>query len=110
MIGTIPTTIAGGGPTYAALYGIDFSAVTFASGGAFLKSTGFLVDPSGNVTAVSIGNSTTALEISGSGSWTANGSTVLALSNVGPSGAHATVQEWLTIKDASGTTRYIPAF
>jgi hypothetical protein len=88
--------------------GVDMSQITLTS--FFLKSTGFLVDGSGNVTAVSIGNSTTALEISGSGSWTANGSTVLALSNVGPSGAHATVQEWLTIKDASGTTRYIPAF
>ena len=34
-----------------ALYGINFSAVTFQSGGGFLKSTGFLVDPSGNATA-----------------------------------------------------------
>ena len=49
MIGTIPTTVAGGGPTYAAAFGIDFSAVTF--GTAFLKSAGFLVDGSGNVTA-----------------------------------------------------------
>jgi hypothetical protein len=46
----------------------------------------------------------------GSGAFTANGSTVLALSNIGPSGAHATVQEWLTITDAGGTVRYIPAF
>jgi hypothetical protein len=109
--GTLVAAIApatGGGPAMDAAFGVDFSLVTFST--AFLKSTGFLVDGSGNVVAPSIGNSTTALEISGSGSWTANGSTVLALSNVGPSGAHATVQEWLTIKDASGTTRYIPAF
>jgi hypothetical protein len=33
-----------------ALWGIDFSKVTFQAGGGFLKSTGFLVNPSGNVT------------------------------------------------------------
>lgn len=46
----------------------------------------------------------------GSASFTANGSTTLALSNIGPTGAHATVQEWFTLEDSSGTTRYIPAF
>jgi hypothetical protein len=44
-----------------------------------------------------------------SGGFTANGSTVLALSNVGPAGAHATVQEWFTVSDGTNT-RYIPAF
>jgi hypothetical protein len=40
----------------------------------------------------------------------ANGSVATALSSVGPTGAHATVQEWFAVKNASGTTRYIPAF
>lgn len=44
------------------------------------------------------------------GSFTANGSTALSLTNIGPSGASSTVQEWFTVKDAAGTTRYIPAF
>lgn len=39
--------------TQAATYGLDFSAITFSSG--FLKSTGFLVDGSGNETAASLG-------------------------------------------------------
>lgn len=46
----------------------------------------------------------------GSGAFTANGSTSVSLTSIAPSGAHATVQEWLTIKDAGGTTRYIPCF
>ena len=50
MIGTYSATI-GGGPSMAAALGIDFSAVTFSTG-AF-KSTGFLVDGSGNLTAAS---------------------------------------------------------
>lgn len=46
----------------------------------------------------------------GSGAFTANGSTSVSLTSIAPSGAHATVQEWLTVKDSSGTVRYIPAF
>lgn len=44
------------------------------------------------------------------GSFTANGSVATALTSVGPTGAHTTVQEWLTITDAAGTVRYIPCF
>lgn len=44
------------------------------------------------------------------GSFTANASTAVSLTAVAPAGAHATVQEWLTIKNASGTVRYIPCF
>jgi hypothetical protein len=46
----------------------------------------------------------------GSGAWTANGATSVSLTALAPAGAHATVQEWLTIKDASGTVRYVPCF
>ena len=46
----------------------------------------------------------------GSGAWTANGTTSVSLTALAPAGAHATVQEWLTIKDASGTVRYVPCF
>jgi hypothetical protein len=46
----------------------------------------------------------------GSGAFTANGTTAATLTSLAPSGAHATVQEWFTITDASGTVRYIPAF
>ena len=46
----------------------------------------------------------------GSGNWSANGSVVTALTGVGPTNSHTTVQEWFTVVNASGTTRYIPAF
>jgi hypothetical protein len=156
-----------GGNTLSAAYGVDFSGVTISTG-AF-KSTGFLVDGSGNTTAASVkstgsvfqggtdyvnlegvtaasglaifapagggslfinlsgttaavigpsttneiltlqGNGTGGVEF-GSGTWTANGSTSLSLTNIAPSGAHATVQEWFTVRNASGAVRYIPAF
>lgn len=43
-------------------------------------------------------------------SFSANGSVATALTSIGPTGAHATVQKWLTVKDDSGTTLYIPCF
>jgi len=46
----------------------------------------------------------------GSGTWSANGSVATSLTSLGPTGAHTTVQEWLTFTDSSGTIRYIPAF
>lgn len=46
----------------------------------------------------------------GSGGFTANGTTSLSLTSVGPASAHATVQEWLTVTDSAGNVRYIPAF
>lgn len=42
--------------------------------------------------------------------WVANGSGAIATSAVLPTGGHSTVQEWLTIKDASGVLRYVPAY
>lgn len=46
----------------------------------------------------------------GSASIAANGSVATALSSVGPAGANTTVQEWLKVKNNSGTVRYIPMF
>lgn len=43
--------VIGGGPSRACAFGIDWSAITFST--AFLKSTGFLVDGSGNTQAAS---------------------------------------------------------
>jgi hypothetical protein len=55
MIGAVNNV---GGGTMNAAYGIDFSAVTFST--AFLKSTGFLVDGSGNLTAATYKAGSTA--------------------------------------------------
>jgi hypothetical protein len=62
MIGAVGNV---GGDTMNSAYGIDFSAVTFST--AFLKSTGFLVDGSGNLTAASYkAGSTAGVTCSGS--------------------------------------------
>ena len=45
-----------------------------------------------------------------SASWTANGAVATAMTSVGPTGSHTTVQEWLTVVDNVGTVRYVPAF
>lgn len=65
--------------------------------------------------AINIGNSSSTTTLAGiikgsAQSFTANGTTSVSLTSVAPAGAHATVQEWLTITDASGTVRYVPAF
>jgi hypothetical protein len=42
--------------------------------------------------------------------FSANTTVATVLGSVGPAGANTTVQEWFTIKNAAGVTRYIPAF
>lgn len=43
--------------------------------------------------------------------WTANGTAVVALTNLAPAGVGtSTVSKWLTIKDNAGTVYYIPAW
>jgi hypothetical protein len=44
------------------------------------------------------------------GHFSANGTVATALTSLGPAGANAAVQEWFTVKNAAGVTRYIPAF
>jgi hypothetical protein len=53
---------------------------------------------------------TSSVKFSSTGMFSANGSVATALTSVGPTGSHATVQTWLTIRDNTGTTRYIPCF
>lgn len=45
-----------------------------------------------------------------SASFTANGTVATTITSLGPTGANTTIQEWLTIKNAGGTTRYIPCY
>ena len=59
---------------------------------------------------IAIGTGSEVLEFGSTGMFTANGSVATAMSSLGPTGSHATIQEWFTVKDASGTVRYIPAF
>lgn len=72
--------------------------VGWYSGGSFQAS------------AISVSGTDGTLTLGASGSFAANGTVATALSSVGPTGSHTTVQEWLVIKNPSGTTRYIPCF
>lgn len=54
-----------------------------------------------NPTTLGFGNSTL---------WSANGSVATAMTSVGPTGSHTTVQEWFTVTDNAGMVRYIPAY
>ena len=40
----------------------------------------------------------------------ANGSVATALSSLGPTGSHTTVQEWIKINGTGGAVRYVPGF
>lgn len=44
------------------------------------------------------------------GGFSANTTVATVLGSLGPAGANTTVQEWFTIKNSGGTTRYIPCF
>lgn len=46
----------------------------------------------------------------GSGMITANGIVATALTAVGPTGSHTTVQEWMTVTNPAGVVRWIPMF
>lgn len=50
------------------------------------------------------------LQFNSAGSFSANGAVATALTSIGPTGSHTTVQTWLTIVDNTGATRYIPCF
>lgn len=42
--------------------------------------------------------------------FTPNGVVATTVTSLGPTGSHTTIQEWLTIQNASGVTRWIPCY
>lgn len=50
------------------------------------------------------------LQLGNTASFSADGTVATVLGSLGPAGSNTTVQEWLTIKNSAGTTRYIPCF
>jgi hypothetical protein len=46
----------------------------------------------------------------GAAGFTANGTVAATLTAVAPAAANTTVQEWFTLKNSGGVTRYVPAF
>lgn len=58
------------------------------------------------LTILSAGN----VKFTNAANFTANGTVATAMSSLGPTGSHTTIQKWLTIVDNGGTTGYIPVF
>lgn len=78
-----------------------------------ITSANALALVSGNLTLGETGasvifNSTVKFGIAGN--WAANGSVATTMTSLGPTGSHATVQEWLTVVDNAGVVRYVPAY
>ena len=109
------TTVSGGVVTVATLQrnGYQSSApgtVTVTNMNPDRTSQTFVVNASATL------NNTLSLQPSGgtvqvgSGCIAVNGSVATVLGSLGPVGSHTAVQEWIAVKNASGVTRYIPAF
>ena len=94
----------------AVVTGTQSTPIALAPSPYLLQATGAVL----NVTYVS--GTTLSLQPSGgtvqvgAGCIAANGSVATVLGGLGPAGSHTAVQEWIAIKNASGVTRYIPAF
>lgn len=96
--------------------GTQFEIAHTASAVNYLQATGS-ASGTGTATLAASGGDTNidiVLTPKGSGAVrlaaTANGTVATALSSLGPTGSHTTVQEWFAVKNASGVVRYIPAF
>jgi hypothetical protein len=96
--------------------GTQFEIAHTASAVNFLQATGSATG-AGTATLAATGTDTNidvVLTPKGTGAvrlgTVANGAVATALSSVGPTGSHTTVQEWFAVKNASGVIRYIPAF
>jgi hypothetical protein len=128
-------SIVGNGSTAAGAVGIDldegFLQITAAGGAAHTRFTGvpgainylnifhgatanpIVVQTAGGDANVDLRVNCAGLGtilFGSSGLFSANTTVATALGSVGPAGAHTTVQTWLTIKDNTGTIRYIPCF
>ncbi len=60
--------------------------------------------------ALQVPNATGTPKFGRSGAWSANGSVATTMTSLGPTGSHTTIQEWFTVQNAAGVTRYIPAY
>lgn len=82
------------------------------NGGSFSGGAGAnaLAITNGAGALIQLGGGTEVIEFGTSAAFSANGSVATSLGSLGPTGAHTTVQTWLTFKDSGGTTRYVPCF
>lgn len=88
------------------------STVTYlqANGGTTGNAAVLSAQGETNVDLTLAPNGTGKVKFGNAASFTANGSVATTMTSLGPTGANTTVQEWLTVKNSSGTTRYIPAY
>ncbi len=122
-----PTGVGVDGGTSGILFSIADTSVTtdqFAKGGIFFEKVNadgsargklhLCVNTASDSTNASKSNAIITLYNGfvqfNSTSFTANGTTATVLTSLGPAGANTTVQEWLTVKNPEGTTRYIAAY
>jgi trimeric autotransporter adhesin len=105
--GTPLVTMAGGSLTLGVASTTGGTLILEGSTSGSVTLTG---GTTGLFTTANIGNGASALTISGSGQWTANGTTATTMTSLGPTGSHATIQTWLTVTDNGGTVRYIPCY
>jgi hypothetical protein len=88
--------------------GVNYISITPAATGA-----GPVVAAAGSDTNINLQltpKGTGLVQFGTTGSFSTNGSVATVLGSVGPAGSSTTVQKWLTIKDSTGTTLYIPCF
>lgn len=128
-------TIVGTGTTFANAVSLQLGEAFFSVAIAGLVHTTFNGNPAA-VNSLNIFNSSTGVPVTlqavgsdtnvdlallnqGTGlvkfgstqHFTANGAIATTMTSLGPTGSHTTVQEWLTIKNASsGAVRYIPCY
>lgn len=102
---------------------VTIPSLALGGAGTITWATRTVIDTNSTDGAIRIknnaGTSTFTLQATGAaapikfvdaGSFTANSTTAVTLTALGPAGASTTVTKWLTIVDNGGTTRYIPCF
>lgn len=105
--------IASNGQTALRVYNSSASAVNNIDISGTTAGAGPLIIANGSDANIDINFSTKAAGLpffSTASNWAANAAVATAMSAVGPTGSHTTIQEWFVVKSASGATRYIPAF
>lgn len=104
-------SVTGGGETQSAKAGIFLSRASSEGRGTFGLANRISAD-SDDFSAsnyVMQWDNANAWQLSAT-HFTANGSVATTITSLGPTGANTTIQEWLTVKNAGGTTRYIPCY
>lgn len=89
---------------------VNYLSVTGGVTGSPGTATMSCIGSDSNIDMVLTPKGSGVLKVGTAACFTANGSVATSVTSVGPTGAQTTVQEWLTVKNSSGTVRYIPAF